>query len=651
MERPVLHSSYAWFKRAKSILFSNIVMSVGIGIAIAAITLNLDFHRIEAFFYDLRVQLSGNHKLDDRIALLAITDDDRSYQALNSIGSHVKVLEKLIVQKPAAIAFLNRFDPSDIDFNKQDAERFVHLAKEAEYQNIQVVIGTDVDLGGEILAPYPISTLSHFPAIVHKDGTIFSEDKVTRRALLTVMGEPSLHLHLAKPSTTPDNLLRVVQESRGSYYFSAGEVWHHLIRYPGNTSLSHADNYPYQTYSQVLDDQFTPSLKGKIVLIDSLRRDAISDFAYTPYSREAYEHPKLFVQAATLDSLLNDRGIVSIPNFIDIFLTTILCVLLTYTTIRYSPTRGVVSVVVASALLFIISLALFRFAGIWLRLVHPLFSMFFAYYLIVPYRAILEYKMRWEVQQKHDILLEVEEMKGNFLSLMSHDLKTPVARIQGLAELILKQGNLSGEQERETREILYSTESLDKFISKILNLTKVESSQIKLNRKSKDINKIIETCASKLTFQARSKNIKVELKLEPLFPLQIDAVLIIQVLNNLIDNAIKYSPQDGQVTISSRELTDKNLVEITVADSGHGMSHDELARLFTKFFRGQAASGQQLKGSGLGLYLSKYFIELHRGEINVSSQKGRGSVFTITLPMLVAEEQFSRRGQEGVANV
>jgi signal transduction histidine kinase len=257
--------------------------------------------------------------------------------------------------------------------------------------------------------------------------------------------------------------------------------------------------------------------------------------------------------------------------------------------------------------------------------------MFFTYYLIVPYRAILEYKKRWEVQEKHDLLVQVEEMKGNFLSLMSHDLKTPVARIQGLAEMVIRQGGLLPAQEEELQQIISSTENLDKFISKILNLTKVESNDIKLNKKSKDVNKIIEQCVQKLEFQAKSKDIGLELRLEPLFPIQVDASLLIQVFTNIIDNAIKYSPPGARVSISSKEAN--NWVEILIEDTGNGLNEQEQQQLFTKFFRGSAIPGDQSKGSGLGLYLSKYFIELHQGTIHASSQMGEGSKFTIQLPI------------------
>lgn len=241
----------------------------------------------------------------------------------------------------------------------------------------------------------------------------------------------------------------------------------------------------------------------------------MNDYAFTPFSRVTYANPRIVVHASILDTILKNSGIIMVPNDLDLLITFSLALALAFVAISMSPSRGVACLGLLSIALFLISLLLFKF-GFWLRLVHPLLAMFFTYYLIVPYRAILEYKKRWEVQEKHDLLVQVEELKGNFLFLMSHDLKTPVARIQGLAELVLRQGNLNQKQEDEIRQIISSTESLDKFISKILNLTKVESNEIKLQKRSRDINKVIEQCVQKLEFQARSKNIQVTLDLDTL---------------------------------------------------------------------------------------------------------------------------------------
>jgi signal transduction histidine kinase len=458
---------------------------------------------------------------------------------------------------------------------------------------------------------------------------MFSEDKVMRRALLTVMGDPSIHMRAAYPELSDEALRAQVEKVRGAYFYQPGEAWHVLTRYPGDTALE-ATQFPRLSFTAAVAGGSVAAAKGKIVLVESLRKNFINDFSYTPYSRVVYTNPRLVVHASILNTLLRDNGIKLLSPNVDRALTFLCALLLAFVALTMRPSRGVLALFGLSCLLLLAGWALFR-GGYALALMHPLLAMFFTYYLIVPYRAILEYKKRWEVQEKHDLLIQVEEMKGNFLSLMSHDLKTPVAQIQGLAELVLRQGNLLPQQEAELRQIMASTESLDKFISKILNLTKVESNEIKLNRRSKDINKILEQCASKLEFQARAKGVALELDLEPLFPIQADSALLIQVFTNIIDNAIKYSPAGSRVRVQSREVGNK--VEVMVEDSGHGLDEDEQRQLFTKFFRGHSHPGDQTKGSGLGLYLAKYFIELHDGGIHAASEKGVGSKFTVSLPI------------------
>jgi signal transduction histidine kinase len=142
---------------------------------------------------------------------------------------------------------------------------------------------------------------------------------------------------------------------------------------------------------------------------------------------------------------------------------------------------------------------------------------------------------------------------------------------------------------------------------------------------------MLEQCAQKLEFQARQKGVDLTLELDPLFPIQVDPSLIIQVFTNIIDNAIKYSPGGSKVMISSREVGD--YVEVVVEDNGKGMDEEETKQLFTKFYRGKTHPGDESKGSGLGLYLSKYFIELHEGSVSAQSRPGSGSKFSIHLPI------------------
>jgi signal transduction histidine kinase len=615
----------------RPLLTSKVFLSVCISFLLAFVAVNTDLYRVEAFFYDLRMRLKGSEPVHPDVQLLIIGPQPgaESTETEESLEDHVAVLEQILKHKPKAVVYLNKFDPVEVDTKTAATKRFLDLAQQADAQGSKVIFGTDLDLSGEVLPPYPLSLLSHFPAVLHKDGTVFAEDKVMRRALLTAFDTPSVHMRVAFPALSKEQLLEKVKSVRGAYFFDIAAAWHMMIRYPEDTTVQNS-HFPKVYFSEALAGRGLDSIEGKIVLVDAVRKDAMNDYAFTPYSRQIYTNPRILVHAAILDTLLKNRGLVVIKPAIDIALTFLLALALAFVAISMSPSRGVAALFLLSGLLFGSSLILFK-VGFWLPLVHPLLAMFFTYYLIVPYRAILEYKKRWEVQEKHDLLVQVEEMKGNFLSLMSHDLKTPVARIQGLAEMVIRQGNLTSSQNEELRQIISSTESLDKFISKILNLTKVESNEIKISKRSKDINKILEQCVDKLDFQARAKQVRVEKYLEPLFPIQVDAALLMQVFTNIIDNAIKYSPSGSTVKVTSREVGD--FVEVTVEDNGPGMDEGEQEQLFTKFFRGNAIPGDPIKGSGLGLYLSRYFIEMHQGTIIASSQKGLGTKFTIQLPI------------------
>ena len=130
---------------------------------------------------------------------------------------------------------------------------------------------------------------------------------------------------------------------------------------------------------------------------------------------------------------------------------------------------------------------------------------------------------------------------------------------------------------------------------------------------------------------AREKQIEIQTKLEPLFSFKFDVKLIQQVIANLVENAIKYSPEGSLVTLTSKE--DGSWVRVSVIDEGYGISVEDQDKLFTKFFRGSDPKTQTEKGTGLGLYLVKYFVELHEGFVNLNSQVEKGSVFTISLPI------------------
>jgi two-component system phosphate regulon sensor histidine kinase PhoR len=239
---------------------------------------------------------------------------------------------------------------------------------------------------------------------------------------------------------------------------------------------------------------------------------------------------------------------------------------------------------------------------------------------------------RWQAEQQTQNVRELDELKSNFLSLMSHDLKTPIAKVQALAERLNREASsLTDDQRGILQSITKSNEELGEYILSILNFQRIQSQEVKLHRQSRDVNLLIEEVVERLRELARERGVQIKLELEPMFPVEMDEQLMRQVLNNLIDNAIKYNGAGTEVTITSADLGDE--VEVRVSDNGVGIEPGQLKQLFRKFSRAEKGTAERVKGTGLGLYLAKYFIELHGGSIEVESKLGEGATFRFRLPV------------------
>ncbi|MBI2606550.1 MAG: CHASE2 domain-containing protein [Deltaproteobacteria bacterium] len=608
------------------------------GVTLTALVQNFEMNLFEAYLYDLRMRASGT-VASSSLHTVLVTIDDRALEHLNeyaplSMRTHASLLKKLGQSNPKAIAYF-------VDFNdsvpatapaqpkarpKSDADLFVDEAERITQSGVPVWLGTDVDVTGEVLPPFPLSKLPHRAALIHKDGTMFSEDNVTRRALFSIYDEPVLHVQLASLLTGKS----ATSDYRGVYFMPEVQANYLLINYSGDTR---EERHPFEELSaiDILDGKVpVEKLAGKIVLVGTKTKENSNDFVYTPYSRSIFTNPKLVVHANIVETLIKNGAILQATRASDVTLTFLLTCLVIAIVFKTTPSRGVIATVLCSCALAIAGHALFRLTSLWIGLSHPLVGISCAYYIFVPYRLIMEYKKRWDIQRKHEVLIQVEELKSNFMSLITHDLKTPVARIHGMAEVLER----SGADPTIVAGILKSTDELNRFISSILELARIESNRVKLARQSKDINKIVEDCLRKFEFEARQKKIRVAADLEPMFPIRIDAPLITKVVSNLIDNAIKYSPEGAEINVKLRESrTRKGFVELEIRDTGFGIAAKDLENLFAKFYRPKNDITMTVKGTGLGLYLSRYFVELHGGSVSVESTEGKGSRFTILLPV------------------
>ncbi len=229
-------------------------------------------------------------------------------------------------------------------------------------------------------------------------------------------------------------------------------------------------------------------------------------------------------------------------------------------------------------------------------------------------------------------LKETDEFRKELISNVSHDLRTPVASIQGYAEtLILKKATLDESDQIKYLQIIYaSCEKLKKLVTELFELSKLQTNQIKLNPEPFSIAELVSDIANKYRIISQKKGISINTFMpRDAVMVKADLLLIDRALQNLIDNALRFSKEGDVINIDIRPA-DSNRVQISIADSGEGISQDELPYIFERYYKGKNYS----ESTGLGLAIVKKIMELHQTDIRVSSQHGKGTVFSFALPIL-----------------
>ncbi|MCM8786953.1 MAG: ATP-binding protein [Candidatus Omnitrophica bacterium] len=234
----------------------------------------------------------------------------------------------------------------------------------------------------------------------------------------------------------------------------------------------------------------------------------------------------------------------------------------------------------------------------------------------------------------HDItqLRRLERIRQDFVANVSHELRTPLTSIKGYAETLLEGALFDKKNAKDFVEIIYQDASrLAKLIDDLLDLSKIESGKLEMVFLPIDILDVIEKVVKILEPQAKKKAILVTLNI----PLNLPKVLadqnrISQVILNLLDNAIKYTPDKGKVTISA--ASKDKFIQVDISDTGIGIPEDAIPHIFERFYRVDKARSRELGGTGLGLSIVKHIILNHGGNVWVESKVSYGSTFSFTLP-------------------
>jgi len=229
-------------------------------------------------------------------------------------------------------------------------------------------------------------------------------------------------------------------------------------------------------------------------------------------------------------------------------------------------------------------------------------------------------------------LLELDKMKSDFFSSVSHELRTPLTTIHlGIGLLNADRDGAMTENQRKLLETLQNeSKRMIQIVNSLLDLSKMEAGMMTYSFEQKDLAPLIDKTIQEMGPLAKSKKVNLEVKLlEKLPVINVDSERILQVLRNLIGNAVKFTPDEGQVTVSARSI-DRGL-EVSVADTGPGIPGEDLTTIFEKF-RQVGSKTSQIKGTGLGLAIAKQIITQHGGKIWAKSIPGSGSTFIFVLP-------------------
>jgi two-component system sensor histidine kinase/response regulator len=260
-----------------------------------------------------------------------------------------------------------------------------------------------------------------------------------------------------------------------------------------------------------------------------------------------------------------------------------------------------------------------------------------AYNQLEQLTAMLEHRVQertQELQSANEKLQELDRLKSAFVSMVSHELRTPMTSIKGYVENMLDglAGVVTEKQTHYLMRVKHNVERLTRMINELLDLSRIEAGAVELHLGPVSIRELVDEAVEVFQRNAREKSVALEAHHAEVLPLiQGDRDKLLQVLTNLVQNAIKFTPPGGTVRVESR-LREDQFVEVAVADTGCGIPPHEIDKVFEKFYRGESIPTGD-RGAGLGLAISKNLVELHGGRIEVTSTPGAGSRFFFTLPI------------------
>jgi two-component system, OmpR family, phosphate regulon sensor histidine kinase PhoR len=594
----------------------------GLGVAMMAFDrdINLDFR------FDLR----GSQSLSPEVVVVDIPAADwlglgrQEVQELQNIKDYAQIsdsafwdqdrwqglLTRILGQNPRGVAIALHFP--------ENPDQWQSAGHNTVFKDPRVIWSTATDTDGRLLS-------SRFSNVYGKNSGLLDfkpdRDGSLRRTRLYADGTPSLAVRLAQVGGADDILPRSgLPESFRliNYRFLAGKS-------------------PKVHFSSV----HNANLRDKFVVIGV--SGASGQEFLTPVGRLS----RAEITATVADNILEHRWVKMPPLVLMSLLLLFLAILTAWITTHYPQVLSSTIILTLGLVSLAATLSLFDELQIFIPLGPLLVTGFSAYIVFTSFQLTISAYQNMQLEKEKALLLDVEELKSNFLSLISHDLKTPIAKIQGICDRIGAQGQSDhpqdGPLQDDVRALQRETAELNRYIKTLIQVSRIAAHSVELRMESMDLNDTIEAVVEQLAPLAHGKQVILELDLEPMFLIEGDQLLIHEVVMNLVENAVKFSPNGGKVTLRSRDIDDRVL--FMVEDRGPGIPKSEQGQIFEKFYRGEKGR-EHAKGSGLGLYLVKYFIERHDGRVILDSEVGLGTRIGFSLPTRAKVAETSTKEDE-----
>ena len=521
-----------------------------------------------------------------------------------------KLLARILVDSPRAIGVTLFFGEN------------IHVADApstylSTFEDPRIIWGANIDNSGRIHVPLFASTYNGNVGL--RDLRLDDDGNVRRFSSAVVQAVPIPHLAVRLAAAAEPSLAEIIEQR----YLSPT-----LINYSGDS-----DSFKIVSAKELLDGRVDHEIfRDRVVIIGSL--ESPHEQIQTPLGRMS----RTEVIANITDNVLNQSTITRLRPPFYLWLLAALMIGAIWVLVTYPQSVTLVAFTLAAVLWAAASIWAFDVLNFWIPVFSPLAQLTVTCIVFLSYQLALNERRTWRLEQEQLYLTEIEQLKSNFVSMMSHDLKTPIAKIQAICDRLIA-AMPDAEIAQDLKTLRRSSDELHRYIQSILQVTKVEAKDFEIQKEVTDINDNIERVFARLQPLAKEKGLRIDKVLEPMFSIEADSTLIQEVIHNLIENAIKYTPAidahgaQGKVTITSQEKDDN--VVVVVEDTGPGIDPRDQKDIWRKFTRGhhQTSSGAEIRGTGLGLYLVKYFIELHGGQVFLESVTGHGTKVGFSIPI------------------